>query len=54
MIARKIKPTICRFNKKNSNKNLDIGKSANFFSSLCYPLKMVKIGWVKIIIDENV
>jgi hypothetical protein len=30
MIARKIKPTVSRFNKKNSNKNLEIGKSADF------------------------
>jgi hypothetical protein len=30
MIARKIKPTMFRFSKKNSNKNLEIGKSADF------------------------
>jgi hypothetical protein len=42
MKARKIKPTICRFHKKNSNKNLEIRK------------RMVKIGWVKIIFDKNV
>jgi hypothetical protein len=30
MIARIIKPTIFRFSMKNSNKNLEIGKSADF------------------------
>jgi hypothetical protein len=30
MIARKIKPTILRFSMKHSNKNLEIGKSADF------------------------
>jgi hypothetical protein len=30
MIARKMKPTIFRFSMKNSNKNLEIGKSADF------------------------
>jgi hypothetical protein len=30
MIARKITPTTFRFSMKNSNKNLEIGKSADF------------------------
>jgi hypothetical protein len=30
MIARKIKPTVFSFSMKNSNKNLEIGKSADF------------------------
>jgi hypothetical protein len=30
MVARKIKPTIFRFSMQNSNKNLEIGKSADF------------------------
>jgi hypothetical protein len=30
MIARKIKTTIFRLSMKNSNKNLEIGKSADF------------------------
>jgi hypothetical protein len=30
MIDRKIKPTIFRFSMKNSNKNLEIGNSADF------------------------
>jgi hypothetical protein len=30
MIARIIKPTIFRFSVKNSNKDLEIGKSADF------------------------
>jgi hypothetical protein len=41
-----IKPTILRFSMKNSIKNLEIGKSADF-PHPCYPLKLVKIGWVK-------
>jgi hypothetical protein len=50
MIARKIKPTIFRFSMKNSNKNLEIVKSVD----VAHPyitLKLVKIGWVKIIFD---
>jgi hypothetical protein len=30
MMGKKIKPTIFRFSMKNSNKNLEIGKSADF------------------------
>jgi hypothetical protein len=30
MVARKIQPTIFRFSMKNSNKNLEFGKSADF------------------------
>jgi hypothetical protein len=30
MIARKINPTFFRFSMKNSSKNLEIGKSADF------------------------
>jgi hypothetical protein len=29
-MARKIKPTIFRFSKKKSNKNVEIGKSTDF------------------------
>jgi hypothetical protein len=51
-IGRKIKPTIFRSSMKNSNKNLEIGESANFVHS--NPLKLVKIRWVEIFFDENV
>jgi hypothetical protein len=44
MIARKIKPTICRFNKKSSNKNLEIGKSADFYHPYVTLLKLLKWG----------